>query len=426
MHDIIVNLTRYNTKEKILADSQLSKNNKKQYQAPLLIAFLLLLYGISIAIHNFKVPPIMDYLSSSISLSSKNSSWLMSSFLLVCLVFSIPAGNIVQRLTSKTVMLLSSILVIIGACIGALSSSIGLLLFSRTIEGFGFLLASIAIPVTAIKHTAPHKVGLVMGICSVWISAAQIVAFNTAPYMIQFLSWKGIWWIYILFTVLILVLFLFFFKGNFKQDDTATKTVAIHKLIASFKNKDLLFASFGFFVFNFSLMVMITFFPTFATTNKLMSLNKAGFIASLPMLLSLASAPLWGRGADKFGHKWLYLTAIACSCLGPLMMFVSSTATIVAGAILLGLSGMASPTLIFSSLTRLVMQKDLIAQSNGIIMLFQNAGMFLATFLFSILNNSLNNNYIITATIFLVPLGIIASILIFFTNYAEKDTFSSH
>ncbi len=413
-----------NTEDKLLEHKKLSTYNDKKYQSPILIAFLLLLFGISIAIHNFKVPPIMNYVSTAVGLSQKNQSWLMSSFLLVCLIFSIPAGAVVNKLSSKTVMLLSAVLVIIGSSIGAIANNVGVLVFSRIIEGLGFLLASVAIPVTAIKYASPTKVGLVVGISSVWISSAQIVAFNSAPYMIQVLSWHSIWWVYTLFTVLVLIIFLLLFKGKFKypKPPLAENKPSTYSFIDAFKNKNLLFASYGFFVFNFALMVMITFFPVFVAEHNLMTINKAGFIASLPMILSLISAPFWGKMADKLGHKWLYLASISCSCIGVLLMFVASSSIIIFGAVLLGFSGMASPTLIFSSLTKLVFNPQLIAQSNGVVMLFQNAGMFFATFIFSILNVFLNENYLLSTTILLVPLGIIAGLLILLTNYEKSKS----
>lgn len=394
---------------------------KNKHQSHVSLAILLLLIGVSVAIHQFKVPPIMVGIAEEVGLSSDNAPLLMSVFMLICLVFAIPAGIIVEKIQAKSILLISAILVSIGSVIGALSKASALLLFSRGVEGLGFLLISIAIPVAATTYSDPKRIGMVMGICGIWISVGSIFAFNTVPFLNAHFQWRGIWLIYAALTISVVIFFLVAFKGanNDGEKSEGDKPLSKNKGFGrAIKNKDLIFSSFGFLVYNFNLMSMITFFPVFATSAGLMTIGKASFVASLPMLLSLVGSPVLGKLADGLGHKWLYSISLLCAGIGAALMFTKSMTWIIVGALILGLVGTASPSLMFSSIGKLIPSKELIAQSNGIVVLFQNMGMFLASVFFSLIARGLGDNYT-AAAISLIPLTVMSVVLIYFTRYRE-------
>ncbi len=394
---------------------------ENKYQNPLKLALLLLLIGMAVAIHQFKVPPIMVQVAGSMGATEARAPELMSVFLLVCLIFSIPAGGIVEKFSTKKVLLISAVIVGLGAVAGALSPTYGSLLASRGLEGFGFLLMSIALPVAGVKYSHPQKVGFVMGIAGVWISVGSIVAFNTVPLMDMIIGWRGVWLIYLTFTLLAVGVFWMRFESEYKiHTRFVAESGAGGSLKDAFRNRDLLIGAFGFLTFNFNLLSMITFFPIHAEKTGLLDLNRAAFIASLPMILSLISSPLFGRLADKVGHKWLYSIAVLCSGIGAWMMFSISSGTVMTGAFILGLIGAASPPLVFSSMGKLVPDGRLLAKSNSIVVLFQNSGMFLASFGFGKLAIAMGNNYS-KAGLLLLPLSILAAVLILRINYNKNE-----
>lgn len=387
--------------------------NSHETQPTIILALLLLLIGVSAAIHQFKVPPIMIQIGESVGMSADKAPWLMSIFMLVCLIFAIPAGTLVQRMNAKGALLFSAALVTAGSIIGSLSTTALPLLISRGVEGVGFLIISVAIPVAAVTHSDPKKIGMVMGICGVWISVGSIAAFNTAPVLMFRVGWHGVWWIYTVFTIVSMILFALGFKGRKALPPLEEESSS---LLDAAMNKNLIFPSISFLIYNFILMSMITFFPGYATGAGLMQLNRASFIASLPMILSLAGSPIIGRLADSFSHKWLYSLTLMCAGIGATLMFSKNISQILIGAAILGLIGAATPGLMFSSLGKLVSKESLIAPSNGIVVLFQNMGMFLASLLFGSIAGAFGGSYTL-ASIILIPLAIVGTGLIILTDY---------
>lgn len=392
---------------------------ESKYQPPIKLALLLLLIGVAVAIHQFKVPPIMVQIADSMGAGEEQGSGLMSVFMFVCLLFSLPVGSLVEKVSTKKVLLLSVSIIMTGSVIGALAPSFAILLFSRAVEGLGFLLMSVALPVAVVKYSDPKKVGLVMGIAVVWISMGAIVAFNTVPTLNQLFDWKGIWWIYTAFALVAFAIFAFGFKGKEVPRDQSEAGDS-GSILAAFKNKDLLLGAFGFMVFNVNFQAMVTFFPIHSVRTGLFGLNKAAFMASLPMILSLIGSPAFGRWADKVGHKWLYSMAILCSGIGAFLMFAGTLSTVMAGALILGLVGTASPPLIFSSMGKIVPEQKLLAKSNSIVVLFQTLGMFLASFGFDKLALNLGGDYT-KAGLFLLPLTVLGAVLILFINYDKAE-----
>ena len=403
-----------------MAKNLLTMNEKtKSYRPPLLVAFLLLLAGASVSIHQFKVPPLMTKVALSIGLPPEGGPWLMTVFLLVCLIFAIPAGMFVQRAGPKKSLLISMALVTAGSLIGFFFPSPALLLLSRGVEGLGFLLISVAIPVAAAVYVNPAKIGMVMGISMVWISVGQIIAFNSAPRLASLGGWPLVWVIYGVFTLLAAGAIFLAFRGEVEKGEVKAGNGGQNSsMVDALKNKNLIFPSVGFMTFNFCLIVVVTFFPEYASMSGLMSLKEASFIASLPMVFSLVGSPILGKLADRVGHKGLYSLSVLAAGAGSTLMFVPSLPVIMGGAALLGFIGAAAPCLIFSSLGKLS-PPELLAQSNGIVVLFQNGGMFLGVLLFPLLIKAFPGNYLPAAS-FMALLSIVAATLVSFTLYRES------
>lgn len=410
-----------------------AKLTSREFKSPVLLALSLLLAGIPVAIHQFKVPPIMIEVANSVGLTDDKAPLLMSAFMLACFALSLPAGLLVEKAKVKHAIALAACFSAVGSAVGSYAGSATVLLISRGLEGAGFVLMCIAIPVAVSTYINPKDLGLVMGICSVWISLGSILAYNTVPLLGNSYSWGGIWKIYAVLTVAGIALFWVLFgsdpasgsakpvevtPGAATEISATGEPAAKPSLAAAFGNRNLILPSIGFMAFNINMIAMFTFFPVSVTAAGLMTIEKASFIASLPMILSLGSLPLFGKLADRVGHKSLYMLTLFGGGVGVGLMFVKSTPVILAGAVLLGLVGSATPGLIFSSIGKLIPSQDLIAQSNGIVILFQNAGLFISTALFGVLVTALGGNYTI-AGLLLIPMTLFAVGLVSAAKYNE-------
>lgn len=401
-----------------------AKNERQQamqkepvaYQNPVVVALLLLLVGGSVSLHQFKVPPIMETVGASVNLSSQGTSWLMTIFTLVAMVLALPASSWLRKIPGKKVLTLAALLVGVGSVIGGVFANAPMLMISRGIEGVGYLLVSISLPLVAVTHADPKKIGLVMGLATIWISGGQIIAMLVTPVLARVLSWQNIWLVYAAFTCLATLLF----AVGLTPINKEMKAAKVEKgLRRAFSNKNFIYCCLGLLLFNCSLMMVVTFFMGYVTQNGIVEPQFASAMAAMPTTLGLLGSPVLGSLSDKFGTKKLYAVAVLCVGMGAIMMFVPNMPVLIVGIVLMGLIGCAAPSLFYASLPR-VIDPALKEPSNGIAVLFQNVGMVIATLCFSPLLATVGGNYTLAA-LFLLPLVLVVTFLVSRVRYWKAD-----
>ncbi len=111
-----------------------------------IVLAVLLLFSIAAPINQFKVPPILPVLMQALNLSVSRAGLLMSVFAITGLILAIPAGFIFQKMGARLTGLLAGGSIVIGAALGASSTGVGSLLFSRVIEGIGTSFMAVLAP----------------------------------------------------------------------------------------------------------------------------------------------------------------------------------------------------------------------------------------------------------------------------------------
>lgn len=111
-----------------------------------------------------KVPPVMPVLMEAFNLSLTSTGMLMSVFAITGFILALPAGLILQRLGLRVTSLIAMGCLVIGSALGALSTTTGLLLFSRVVEGVGMGLIAVVAPAAIAMWFPPKKRGTPMGI----------------------------------------------------------------------------------------------------------------------------------------------------------------------------------------------------------------------------------------------------------------------
>ena len=102
-----------------------------------LILAVLLLFSIAAPLNQFKVPPIIPVLMTSLGLSVSGAGMLMSVYAVTGLILAIPSGFILQRVGFRITGLIAGGSIVIGSVLGALSATTGTLLVESRDRGRG-------------------------------------------------------------------------------------------------------------------------------------------------------------------------------------------------------------------------------------------------------------------------------------------------
>lgn len=352
--------------------------NERKYQNYVLVSLLFMLSGMMAAINQFKLPTIMTDVAKHFNMPMEQAVWMMSIFTFVGIFLALPTGGFAQKWGPKNMVLLAAVFVAAGSLLGSVASSGGMMIFSRGLEGVGFIFVTVCGPMAIGKYVEPSKIGSAMGIWAVWVCIGQVIANNLTPPLYASIGLKGVWLVYAIAPLVMAAVIMAYIKTP-KELETAEVVQSTVKTSEAFKNKNLWYLCLSFLIFNLILMSVLVFAPTFLTSNGV-SITTAGFATSIPMFLALISSPIFGKLSDVIGsRKKLYLLALLAMGPGAVMMFASTGGLMYCGAVILGMIGLGTPAMALSSMGEVVEKPELIGTGMGLIMTCQGVGMFLGS-----------------------------------------------
>lgn len=291
----------------------------------LLVTFLA---SFSVPMNQFKVPPITPVLMQAFGFDVTTFGWLMTAFTVMGIVTAFPAAAIVNKFGNKKVTLAAVGCVIVGSVIGTFSAgNAAVMLFSRFVEGIGFGIFGIVAPAILVEWFPKKRLGLAVGVWSMWMPLGSTVMLNLAPALCGSGNWQAVWWAGTIFAVIAFVLFAVFYKHpTAEQVHMAGNDVHVKESSsAGEKAKIPRVAIVAMCIIGFAFMLdnitkngsFNTYYPTFLQQVKGMDMGQAGLVTSVTTVLGALASPISGMVSDKLhDRKWMVVISTA-------MLFVS-------------------------------------------------------------------------------------------------------
>lgn len=375
-----------------------------------LIFSIVFIIGILSAYNMFKAPPLFPLIIPELGFTDENIGWVMSMFSIIGVVLAFPAGAILGKLGVKKSLIITAASLAIGSAIGAVATTVPLLLASRFIEGIGMGLISVVGPAAIATIIPRAKQGLAMGIWSVWFPAGTVLAFNTAPALATALGWRSVWWVAAALAAAALVFALACYAQPPAEETTAerTSTVAAHKP----DMRSIILVAVAFMMWNaFNAGAISSFYPTFLQTIHSLDPQTAGFVASITNICVLALGPISGIVSDKLGtRKGLLVFAFAGAAVFLTFGFSDNLTLIYVFLVGFAFFSASCATGTFSIVPELTHQPEKIGFSMAIVAFLQNLGIVMGSAAFPVLAAGLAWNWNTASLAFCVPLAIIGLI----------------
>lgn len=160
-------------------------------------------------------------LMTELSITASAGQWLTAAFLLTMSVVIPITGMLIQRVRTRTLFLTAMSCFSLGTLICGVSPTFELLLAGRVVQACG---TAIMMPLlmTTVTTTVPkHQRGEIMGRIAVVISVAPALGPTTSGVVLQFLSWR--WLFFIVLPIAIAALVLGAFKMPNVGEQRATR-----------------------------------------------------------------------------------------------------------------------------------------------------------------------------------------------------------
>jgi MFS transporter, DHA1 family, inner membrane transport protein len=162
--------------------------------------------GLAAGAHICKVPPALPLLRSDLGLTLVQSGFIATMFYVMGGLVGVFVGAIVDRYGQKRFALLGLACMCAGGLIGAFVDAYPGLLFSRFVEGVGFMLFAVAgVPLLA-GVTQAHDRPMALALWSAYMPAGGALALIAAPIALATVGWRSLWLGIAAYTALVAVL----------------------------------------------------------------------------------------------------------------------------------------------------------------------------------------------------------------------------
>ena len=158
-------------------------------------AWIVLLAGVSAALHIGKLPPALPVLQRDLGITLVQSGFLLSLVQLATVLLGIVAGLAADGIGLKRCMLMGLWLLCGAGLAGGWANDASTLLALRAVEGVGFLLTTVPAPSLVRRIVAPGQLTRMMGCWGAFMPFGTAMALLLGPLVMVHTGWPGWWWL---------------------------------------------------------------------------------------------------------------------------------------------------------------------------------------------------------------------------------------
>ena len=240
-----------------------------------------------------------------LALSLVQAGLILSLFSLIAAFAGAGFGLLSDRVGHLHMALTGLLLSASGAFLGATAAGIEILLLSRLIQGFGFILAIVALP-SLISRSASDRIRpLAMGIWGAFMPAGIGMSMLITPPLLEWHGWRGLW-NDVGFIILIWSAILFIaFRGTPGKSSTH---LSITDFIASILRLGPLLVVAGFVCYSSLYQSLTAFLPTILVTDYSVPLAQAAQFGALVVVGNIIGNVSAGWMIGRGIAPWKLLT----------------------------------------------------------------------------------------------------------------------
>lgn len=157
-------------------------------------ALLVVLGGISAALHVGKLPPALPALGESLGISLVQAGFLLSLVQLAGMTLGLAVGLAADSLGLKRTMVAGLAVLSLASMAGGWARDPQALMLLRAVEGLGFLLASMPAPSLIRRLVDPARMSTTLGLWGAYMPFGTALALLCGPLLILWAGWEMWWW----------------------------------------------------------------------------------------------------------------------------------------------------------------------------------------------------------------------------------------
>lgn len=262
-------------------------------------AVVVVLAGISAALHIGKLPPALPVLRDSLGISLVQAGFLLSLVQLAGMTLGLAIGAAADSIGPRRTMVLGLVILSLASLLGGAAGSPEILLTLRAVEGVGFLLACLPAPGLIRRLVEPARLNPMLGFWSAYMPIGTSAALLVGPAFIAVSGWSGWWWFLGALSLAIAGLLWAAVPAQADQRSGAAVASGKGRIARTVRSPGPWIASLAFTVYSGQWLAVIGFLPTIYAQAGLAPAYTAvatALAAAVNMIGNIASGRLLQRG----------------------------------------------------------------------------------------------------------------------------------
>ena len=158
-------------------------------------ALIVILAGVSAALHVGKLPAALPALRAAMDISLLQAGFLLSLVQLAGMTLGLATGLAADSMGLRRSMMTGLLILAVAGALGGLAHDATSLLCLRALEGFGVLLASMPAPSLIRRLVPPERLPSMLGMWGAYMPLGTSLALLAGPLVIASSSWQVWWWL---------------------------------------------------------------------------------------------------------------------------------------------------------------------------------------------------------------------------------------
>ena len=158
-------------------------------------ALLVILGGVTAALHVGKLPPALPFLQQALGVSLLQAGFLLSLVQLAGMSLGLVVGLAADGIGLKRTMVGGLLVLSAASLAGGWARDPATLMVLRAIEGLGFLLASMPAPSLIRRLVHPARMNRTLGLWGAYMPFGTALALLAGPAVMGLAGWSAWWWL---------------------------------------------------------------------------------------------------------------------------------------------------------------------------------------------------------------------------------------
>ena len=272
-----------------------------------------------------KAPPVLPAIRLELDMNLFLAGWILSTFSIIGLILGPIAGALADAYGYRRFLLWGLVCQAAGSLVGSWTNDAALLLATRVIEGFGFLIVAVSAPALILRITHPGEVRFALAAWSCYVPTGVATVMFLAPLFTALFGWRGLWRVN--GAILLAYLFLLYAAGRRSAPRPFLRKVGLSQLWAdtvfTATTTGPLLLALIFATYTFQWLAVMGFLPTLFLEDYGFSPGRASVLTAIVVAMNVPGNLAGGWLLQRGFRRWR-LIASASLILGLCSLIIYS------------------------------------------------------------------------------------------------------